>query len=102
MKTAKFIKGCSDFTGDAKLFALSAPITFDKPWDDKDPPARKTKYVIVSATSAPLSGPETYIFPADKDGNVLDWGELEGSYQGGLSHAQALKGAGYTLIGLHK
>ena len=41
---------------------------------------------------------ETYIFPADEDGNVLDWGELEGSYRGGMDHEEALHNAGYEIV----
>ena len=54
-------------------------------------------YVIVSAM-AMYSGPETYIFPADEAGKVTDWGELDGSYRGGLDHDAALTGAGYTVV----
>lgn len=46
--------------------------------------------VVVSAVNAPFSGPETYIFPGDEDGKVTDWGELDGSYRGGLDHEEAL------------
>ena len=45
-----------------------------------------------------FSGPETYIFGADAEGNVLRWGELEGSFRGDIDHARALRGAGYTVI----
>jgi len=47
-----------------------------------------------------MSGPETYIFPAKKSGDIFevaDWGELNGSYRGGFDHAEALKGAGYEV-----
>lgn len=53
---------------------------------------RHTSYVIVSAAWSTFSGPETYIFPADGEGNVLSWSELEGSYRGGLDHDVALAG----------
>lgn len=67
-----------------------------------DPPATwgddyTTVHVVVSAVHAPYSGPETYVFPADPDGAILDWAELEGSYRGGLDHAEALQGAGYEV-----
>jgi hypothetical protein len=96
-KTATFIKKLKDFTGEACLYKLSEPIEYDEPWDDKGPPAKKTNYVVVSATITPFSGPETYIFPANKEGEIVDWGELEGSYSGGLSHTKALIGAGYKV-----
>lgn len=53
------------------------------------------QYVVVSAVVAMLSGPETYIFEANEAGIVQDWGELPGSYRGGLDHVAALMGAGY-------
>lgn len=55
-------------------------------------------YVRVSAVDAPFSGPETYIFGSDEDGEVVDWGELEGSFCGGMNHEKALRNAGYTLL----
>jgi hypothetical protein len=58
---------------------------------------QQTEYVVVSAVVATFSGPETYIFPADKDSKVLNWLELNGSFRGALDHAEALKGAGYTI-----
>ena len=50
MKTARFVKKCDWGTGDARLYELSEPVEYDKPWDDDDPPAKKTKFVAVSAT----------------------------------------------------
>jgi hypothetical protein len=41
---------------------------------------------------------ETFIFPADESGSVIDWGELEGSLRGTTSHQKALEGAGYKLV----
>jgi len=88
MGTARFIKTVPG-TGDARLYELSEPL---EGYGDK------YTYVVVSATIAPYSGPETYIFGANKDGDVLDWGELEGSFQGALDHAEALSGAGYDIL----
>jgi hypothetical protein len=78
------VKEISGWTGDAALYRL------DEPHEGAD-------HVIVSATVAMLSGPETYIFPASAEGEVTDWGELEGSFRGGLDHAEALRRAGYQL-----
>ena len=88
MKSAKFMKQLSDFTGDARLYQLSDFVDYDE---------GKTKYIIVSAVVAPYSGSETYIFPANKKGEVIDWGELDGSFRGGLDHEQALRNAGYEI-----
>ena len=51
-----------------------------------------TDYVVVSAAVVPYTGPETYIFPADSEGNITDRGELPGSYRGGLDHDEAIRG----------
>lgn len=91
MKTATFLRKLDDFRGDARLYILSEPMTHN--YDDE-----KSSYVIVSAADAPFSGPETYIFLANEDGEVINWGELDGSFRGGLNHEKALTGAGYELI----
>jgi hypothetical protein len=83
---ATLVKRLDGWTGDARLYRL-------------DPPTTTGKYVIVSATAAPFSGPETYIFAAREDGECEDYGELDGSYRGGLDHAEALRRAGYELMG---
>lgn len=86
MKTATFVRKLDGFTGDARLYSLSEPI------------GNKYSHVVVSATVVPFGiGPETYIFPADVDGKVIDWGELDGSFRGALDHEQALNDAGYSV-----
>jgi len=62
-----------------------------------DPPLDGHNHVLVSAVTVALCGPETYIFGSDENGNIEDWGELNGSYRGGLDHAAALKNAGYEV-----
>jgi hypothetical protein len=81
---AVLVRKLTGFTGSAKLYRL-------------DPPLEGNEFVAVSATVA-YRWPETYIFPADESGNVLDWGELDGSFRGALDHAAALEGAGYEVI----
>ena len=93
-KTATFIKRLHDFTGDARLFRLSEPIV-QTDWDDNE--KNSFEYVVVSATVASYSGPETYIFGANEAGEIQDWLELEGSYRGGLDHDEALSNAGYEI-----
>ena len=56
------------------------------------------RYVVISASTVMFSGPETYIFPSDKTGDIVDWGELDGSYRGDLDHLRALTEAGYLLV----
>jgi hypothetical protein len=97
MNTATKIKDLDGFTGEAALFQLSPPLKRTDGWGDE---AKEidTEYVVVSATVAMYSGPETYIFPADADGKVISYGELEGSYRGGLNMEAALEGAGYSVV----
>lgn len=82
---ATFIKNVEGWQGDARLYLL-------------DKPLEGNYFVVVSAVDVPLSGPETFIFGADKNGHVSDYAELDGSYQGGLSHLQALKNSGCNVI----
>jgi hypothetical protein len=79
----EMIRKLDGFTGDARLYKLATPVDYQ---------GRTTEYVIASATVVPFGGPETYIFAADKDGNILNWLELPGSYKGGLDHEEAMRG----------
>lgn len=83
---ATLIENLVGWNGDARLYRVDPPMTYD---DDK-----KTNYVVVSAVNVPPYGPETYIFPATRLGEVLDWLELPGSFRGALDHTRALEGAG--------
>jgi hypothetical protein len=89
MIRAKYVKNLLGFTGDARLFSLNEPIAYG---NDKH-----TDHVVVSAVVAYGSGPETYIFPADAEGSVLSWCELDGSYRGGLDHEEAIRQAGWEV-----
>jgi len=74
MKTAKLIQDDLDgFNGHAALYKV-------------DPPIEENKYVILSSVNAMFSGNETLIFPADKNGKIKSWGELDGSVRGTLDH----------------
>jgi hypothetical protein len=97
VKTATLIHdNLPDFTGHAALYRLDPPLSLEREWDEESK-GKTTEHVVVSATQAMFTGPETYIFPADAEGAVTSWGELDGSYRGGWSHSQALEGAGYTI-----
>jgi hypothetical protein len=63
------------------------------------PPLEGYGFIITSAVINPYSGAETYIFPANSQGEMLGWLELKGSYRGGLSHSAALIRAGYIPEG---
>ena len=92
MKTAKFIRDLEEWIGDARLYKLSEAIPYEGLGDWPD---STTEFVVVSAVVVPYGGPETYIFPALEDGQVMNHLELEGSFQGSLDHNKALLGAGY-------
>jgi hypothetical protein len=94
-KTATLVKSdLPKFTGTAHLYRCDPPMA-DRQWDESAQP-QEFEYVVVSATNAMFSGPETYIFGANEQGEIIEWGELEGSYRGGLDHEEALRRAGYA------
>jgi hypothetical protein len=55
------------------------------------------KYVVTSAKSVQFSGPETYMFGADENGEIVDWCELPGSYRGELNHQKCFEEIGYNV-----
>ena len=85
---AKFIKDMNNFRGEAKLYEASPNISFG---DNKN-----TKFIIVSKIDNEF-GQETYIFPANEDGEIKDYCELSGSQKGDISHGQVLRDAGYEI-----
>jgi len=97
MNKAVFIKGEVGPNGQEQHFYKVDPPMESRSWYKGDK-IKKFDYVMVSAAVVPFGGPETYIFGCDEEGTVLDWGELKGSYQGGLSHEEALDGAGYKIV----
>ena len=87
--TAEFIQNMAGWRGDAKMYRLSEPVTV-KTWLDE---TVTMTHIIVSASLISMSGPETYVFPSDGNSKEpTDWGELPGSFQGGLDHQEALDG----------
>lgn len=99
MATATFVKDLTNFRGEARLYRLTPPLEAER-WnvDTETDETQAMEFVAVSAVVAYSSGPETYIFEADSDGNVLAWGELSGSFRGDLDHEQALRNAGYEVV----
>ena len=81
-----------EFVGHASLYGVLPGVAYDD-----DGVMHTTNYVIVSAVHDHLIH-ETFIFPADESGSVIDWGELDGSLRGTTSHRKALEGAGYKLV----
>ena len=102
MKKAKLIRdGIISESGASQIVVeLPNPIGYDRDWDTGEI-TKETKYVLVSAVNVMFSGPETYIFPCDKEGNVLNWTDLDGSMRGTLSHEKALHNMGYELKSWH-
>jgi hypothetical protein len=55
------------------------------------------KYVITSSSDVLFSGPETYVFASNEKGEIIDWGELPGSYRGDLVHEKCFEQIGYKV-----
>ena len=83
-----------------RLYKVDPPAKYDV--YEPDRVERETQYVVVSAIISRDAGAETYIFPADEGGNILNWCGLEGSFRGYMDHERALRGAGYTVISNNK
>ena len=97
--TATLIKDkLEGFRGHAALYRLTPPIK-DYEWSSEEV-RKEYEYVIASAVTTMQiggDGPETYLFPATAEGEIVNFGELTGSMKGTLSHAEALLNAGYSL-----
>jgi hypothetical protein len=100
MNVATFVRDLDGFAGSAKLFKVDPPMEWSRYTAEREE-KHKADFVIVSAVVVLFGGvgggPETYIFPSDEEGKVVDWLEMDGSYKGGLSHEKALKNAGYKV-----
>jgi hypothetical protein len=89
---ATFVRDVDGMRGSAKLWQTSEPYSYPSDdWRGEDEKRGTTTYVISSAVDA-YGGPETYLFPSDESGEILDWLELDGSYRGGLDHVRAIEG----------
>lgn len=91
----KFVKDLEFFSVAQRqsLYELEWPLFQEK----YDGTVLMFDYVVISAVNNAYAH-ETYIFPSDQDGKVLDWSELDGSYQGGTDHGHAIQSAGWTLV----
>lgn len=90
--TAELVRTIEDggWTGVAKLWKLSRPVKLEEFSDDYHPELADCEYVVTSAIVAMYSGPETYVFRADADGQVASCLKLDGSYRGDLDHQRAI------------
>lgn len=94
-KTATFVRR-RDGNGDGRVYRLDPPLKYTR-WNGDGVDEITTDHVWVSAANVTYSGPETYIFASDADGEVSDWCELPGSFRGDLDHAKALSNVGYEV-----
>lgn len=46
-------------------------------------------YFVISSVDAVFAGPETLVFPANKDGKITDWSEVVGGH--GMSREEAIQ-----------
>ena len=96
MNKATFVRKMEGWTAHAKLYKLEPPYTREPNYED-DEYAGTYDQVIVSAVVAPFTGPEVLVFPADSEGEPINYVELDG-YRGGLSHEEALGLMGYEVV----
>lgn len=93
-RLATFVRDITGWPGEVALYRLDPPMTdHGTYYGDR---LAALAYVIASAVTY-HSGSETYLFPADADGNPLDDLELPGSTRGTTNHAVALSRAGYEV-----
>ena len=80
--------------GSQMLWKVTPPIITEPCYEGDT--KKKFNYIITSCASV-FGQPETYVFGADKNGEILDWGELDGSFKGDFDHERAIIGAGYQI-----
>lgn len=94
-KTATFVKDVSAyFNGTAHLFKVSPAVPYSWNHDSKAYDG-ETEYIVASAVTGWAY--ETYLFPADENGSVIDWGELDGSQKGTTDIQSVMSEAGYSV-----
>lgn len=92
-KTAYFMHRLhGGWHGEARLYRLSEPMT--NAYEGEEPTS--FNHVVVSTSSKVRL--ETYIFPSDDEGNILNWLEQEGSFINYLDHEKALNNVGYEVV----
>jgi hypothetical protein len=68
----------------------------DKYRDESIAKAEETKRLFDRAMQFEV---ETYLFPADKFGEIKDYSEMDGSQKGTLDHRKPFEDVGYTVVG---
>ena len=90
---ATFVADVSaEFNGHAELFKLDTAMRVG---DTKR--GRKYNHIVVSAVNSRWTT-ETYIFPSNQNGEILDYTELHGSYKGDTNIDRALAYGGYEVV----
>lgn len=79
--------------GPCAAYRLEPPL-INIDWDDSE---ESHEYIFVSQ-AAPLFMWETYIFAADENGEVNNWGELDGSRKGYITPDDLLRELGYEVV----
>lgn len=99
MKVARFVKQQVTPSGTIqKLYKINEPIQYEY-MGEHDFETRTTNYVLICGVHvADNVAPQTYIFPSDKDGKIVDLTELPGSFQGAIDFERALKGMAVEII----
>jgi len=85
-----------DSLNEQRLYKLDPALPVVHVDDDGRKFVRNVEYVVVSAAYN-FGRPETFIFEADDDGNIVSWLELPGSVRGVLDFGRALLNAGYQI-----
>lgn len=80
------------------LFELSEEVGYSWHHFDTDQDIYEmTNYVIISGISN-VWGTETFIFPANAEGEIVDWKQLDGSLYGINSIDEVIRRNGWELI----
>lgn len=93
-KTATHIRDLADVpavNGTRKLWRFDPPLVAHD-WDGN----AQHEYVVSSAVNAYAH--ETYLFPGDEAGKIVDWRELPGSIKNTTNHEAAIRAAGYEPV----
>ena len=100
MSTAKYMgQAPGEWRGNAKWFRVEPPLqsaSYD--FDSESEVMHEYADVILSAAVVMFTGPETYIFPANEQGEIQSWIDLDGSQRGTLSHEKVLADLGYEVV----
>lgn len=75
------------------LYKVSPPMVYSG-WSENE--NTEYEYVVSSAALVMFTGPETYIFGANKEGEIVNWSSLYES-RGYMDPDRAIREAGYEI-----